>query len=884
MRALRCVALLALLSAVGCSSSAGPTAGPSASPSAGPAAPTKAPEPSPTKAPVVPPSKAPNKPPTSAPTSGPEKAPTRGPAAPGAPTVSPHDAPTAAPQKGPAPTKGPTKAPQPAPTKAPETPGGPTRAPHPAPTKAPETPGAPTKAPHVPAHDTPTKAPHVPAHDTPTGSPAVHHTAPPSHPTHRSVDPCPSYNESKLCTADKQCAWKTGSCKHKDPCFLRSEAACVKCVWKGGECHGDGAHTEDTGHTHQRRGRGLRWTRRKWRELDHGAPHDNDDNHTASNESEVICHSEAAVDYCNDCMWDSMRGSCTKVAAEATHTEEESDEAQAIDLWVVSVVLLAAFATVRMVQVLNWSGLSESAGVILCGIAIGGIVELIDKAASHDGRYKEQVAFDEEVFAYFILPPIIFEAGYTLQHGGIMRNLGTILLYAVCGTLISTLVIGLLTWQAAKEWFPELYELDGAMFASIAFGALLSAVDPVAVIAVLSSKFNLDGEPPLLYNLVFGESVLNDAVSIVVFNVMIDFVDQAVTFGSFMLAILTFIKVSLLSCCIGWSFGAGSALFLKHMDFTHHPPVEVIIMMVFAMSGYYFAEAFHLSGIMSIFLCARIMGHHTWHNLSEYSKDNTVYIFKTMAHLAETAVFVLLGMSFWTVGHDFRVAFTIVVFVVMLFSRALNIFPLSWIANRFRKPKSASSGHDGKVTMQMQGFMWFGGLRGAIAFGLALIVHERAKEDDKEHPHELTKHITEEVATVMMSTTLAMVIVTVLVMGGFTEKVLVALKLIGDEKPERASEFLSDEERAEAEEGNVAASRACMRRMGRWESRTVGPFLRVAPTAAKAAEARAQGFSEGFVPMDPLRNTFDHRNASMVDTEMKPQSGGGGGDDMDMAE
>ena len=51
---------------------------------------------------------------------------------------------------------------------------------------------------------------------------------------------------------------------------------------------------------------------------------------------------------------------------------------------------------------------------------------------------------------------------------------------------------------------------------ALLFGSLLSSVDPVATLSIMgNSELQCD---PLLYNLVFGESVLNDAIAIVLFN------------------------------------------------------------------------------------------------------------------------------------------------------------------------------------------------------------------------------------------------------------------------------------------------------------------------------------------------------------------------------
>ena len=116
------------------------------------------------------------------------------------------------------------------------------------------------------------------------------------------------------------------------------------------------------------------------------------------------------------------------------------------------------------------------------------------------------------------MPPIIFEAGYSLHRKRFFDNFSTILLYAVVGTMVSTFIIGFMTYYCGKI---GLIKIDSSSpLESLLFGALISAVDPVATLSILGApELNLD---PLLYSLVFGESVLNDAVAIVLFNTFLE--------------------------------------------------------------------------------------------------------------------------------------------------------------------------------------------------------------------------------------------------------------------------------------------------------------------------------------------------------------------------
>merc|ERR1719158_963695 len=117
---------------------------------------------------------------------------------------------------------------------------------------------------------------------------------------------------------------------------------------------------------------------------------------------------------------------------------------------------------------------------------------------------------DPELFFIFLLPGIIFDAGYNLEKGDFFGNIGSICAFAIGGTAISVVTIGCGGYiLGAIGWSYPLPFLD-----SFLFGSLTSAVDPVATLAIFSAL----GVNPTLYMVVFGESVVNDAVSIVFFR------------------------------------------------------------------------------------------------------------------------------------------------------------------------------------------------------------------------------------------------------------------------------------------------------------------------------------------------------------------------------
>jgi solute carrier family 9 (sodium/hydrogen exchanger), member 8 len=103
-----------------------------------------------------------------------------------------------------------------------------------------------------------------------------------------------------------------------------------------------------------------------------------------------------------------------------------------------------------------------------------------------------------------LLPPIIFEAGYSLKRKDFFQNIGAITLYAMAGTMISTFIVGYAVFYSAKMGLYGTHAIDTENpMEALLFGALISAVDPVATLSIMGSpEMNCD---PLLYSLVFGE-------------------------------------------------------------------------------------------------------------------------------------------------------------------------------------------------------------------------------------------------------------------------------------------------------------------------------------------------------------------------------------------
>ena len=135
--------------------------------------------------------------------------------------------------------------------------------------------------------------------------------------------------------------------------------------------------------------------------------------------------------------------------------------------------VLGSYLTIRS----HCSLLPESSVAIVVGAAFGAAISWC--APSSNFWY-----FDPNAFFYVLLPPIIFEAGYTLKRRLFLDNFLPILTFAVFGTVISTVVVAsVLVLGGSLGWMQALNVRESPMQA-MQFAALISAVDPVATLAV----------------------------------------------------------------------------------------------------------------------------------------------------------------------------------------------------------------------------------------------------------------------------------------------------------------------------------------------------------------------------------------------------------------
>ncbi|XP_012691234.1 sodium/hydrogen exchanger 6b [Clupea harengus] len=365
-----------------------------------------------------------------------------------------------------------------------------------------------------------------------------------------------------------------------------------------------------------------------------------------------------------------------------------------------------------------------------------------------DAEMLKKVTFDPEIFFNILLPPIIFHAGYSLKRRHFFRNLGSILTYAFMGTAISCLVIGSLLYGFVA-FMKAVGQIHGDFFFTdcLFFGAIISATDPVTVLAIFNElKVDVD-----LYALLFGESVLNDAVAIILSSSILAYQpagDNHHTFdaSAMLKSVGVFLGVFSGSFALGVVTGVMTSLVTKFTKLREFPLLETALFFLMSWSTFLLAEACGFTGVVAVVFCGMTQAHYTYNNLSDESKDRTKQLFELLNFLAENFIFSYMGLTLFSFQyHVFNPLFILGAFIAVFLGRAANIYPLSFLLNLGRK---------NKISSNFQHVMMFSGLRGAMAFALAI-------RDTSTYARRMT-----------FSSTLLIVFFTVWVCGGGTTPML----------------------------------------------------------------------------------------------------------------
>ena len=291
-------------------------------------------------------------------------------------------------------------------------------------------------------------------------------------------------------------------------------------------------------------------------------------------------------------------------------TQEEGEGNIAVTTSVVIGLLLIA-SLVGIIT--NRLRLPYTVGLVLIGLALS-------------IRGQENINIPPEIFLGLLVPPLIFEAAFHIHFKDLAKDLALILVLAIPGVLITTLLVGgVVAWGTG---FP--------IATALVFGALVAATDPVAVVALFRSL----GVPKKLLVLLEGESLFNDGTAIVVYNLMVVIAVTGVfePIGS----ILDFAVVAGGGLAVGFVLGV---LISRAIQFIDDSMIVTTLTTALAFGSYLAAEQLHVSGVLAVVAAGLISGNVGPSGMSPSTRILVYNFWDYAAFVANSVVFLLIGFE-----------------------------------------------------------------------------------------------------------------------------------------------------------------------------------------------------------------------------------------------
>lgn len=272
---------------------------------------------------------------------------------------------------------------------------------------------------------------------------------------------------------------------------------------------------------------------------------------------------------------------------------------------------------------------------------------------------------------------------------------------ALIGTLVSTLIVGYGIWTALP-WVG----LKLPLMYCLAFGALISPTDPIAVMGIMKSA----GAPKDLELVIAGESLFNDGVGVVIFALLLGMLVSGDTpsIGS---ALALLAREAGGGIAFGLVLGYVTYRMLKSVD---EYQVEVLLTLAAVTGGYALARYLHISGPLAMVVIGLIIGNQGRAlAMSDTTRRYLDMFWKLIDEILNAVLFVLIGMEVLLINFSVPVLVAgAVAIVVTLLSRSFSV----------GLPMAALGGHFGLPNGSWRVLTW-GGLRGGISVALALSLH-----------------------------------------------------------------------------------------------------------------------------------------------------------------
>jgi len=356
-------------------------------------------------------------------------------------------------------------------------------------------------------------------------------------------------------------------------------------------------------------------------------------------------------------------------------------------------------------RLLKNTAIPYSVALLLLGMLIGSMLDFeLTTPIFNEVKASFSLAsqLDSNLIMFIFLPALVFESAFSLEVHLFKRMLSQIALLAIPGLIICTLFTALLSmWVLPWEW---------TIPTALMFGAIVSATDPVAVVALLKEMCSR----ARLQTLLEGESLLNDGTAIVLFTLFLTLATQVKPEFNTLAVIIEFFRVVLIGVVIGAVVAGISLAFIGSLF--NDSLIEIALTLVLPYVVFYLSEhVFHASGVVSVVTLALIYAGPGRTRFSPEVMEHMHHFWHTLSYLFNTLIFILVGLVVSTrlgVADLANWEYLAIIFMGILIIRTVVIVGLMPILARIGIG----------LTKEKSIVLIWGGLRGAVSLALALIV------------------------------------------------------------------------------------------------------------------------------------------------------------------
>lgn len=345
--------------------------------------------------------------------------------------------------------------------------------------------------------------------------------------------------------------------------------------------------------------------------------------------------------------------------------------------------------------------LPPTIGVMLIALLMSLLLLLLGQAGLHlneqAARLLNSVDFNQTLL-HGMLSFLLFAGALHVNLDDLASQKRVIVLLATAGLLVSTALVGALSW-----WFFGMLGLEIPFIYCLLFGALISPTDPIAVLGILKKA----GVKKSLETKITGESLFNDGVAVVVFLVLLGIARGGHEAGAFDVLRL-FFQEAVGGAVLGLALGWVTYRLLARVD---QYQVEVLLSLALVTGGYALAGALHLSGPIAIVVAGLLIGNH---GRSLAMSETTVRHLDTFWELVDE---ILNAVLFLLIGLELLVLSFTGQYLVAGLAMIPLVLAARWVSvtlpvTALRRVRTFSPGVVAVLT--------WGGLRGGISVALAL--------------------------------------------------------------------------------------------------------------------------------------------------------------------